>query len=277
MSKPIILAVAPVAHDLPKGCECGLTAKGVADDVIACAKAGASMVHLHVRDNEGYLSEDLTIYDETLRLIRAETDIVIQGSTGGASDLSREQRCVAVRHPLTEVASLNIGSTNFDDGVYINTILDIRYWANRMLEENVVAEMETFDLSMVGTARRLVEEGRVKTPLMSLAVGFANSLEATKHNIDLMFAEMRTIPGSVVGMCQHEMKNFDLFRHALMSGADIVRVGFEDGHLREDGSLATNNLQLVEDAARIIREMGFELATPEYARKLFGIEKGAAV
>lgn len=275
MSKPIILAVAPVAHDLPKGCECRLTAQGVASDVIACAKAGASMVHLHVRDNEGYLSEDLGIYDQTLRLIRAESDIVVQGSTGGASDLTREQRCVAVRHPLTEVASLNIGSTNFGDDVYINTIIDIRYWAKRMLEEKVTAEMEVFDLSMVGTARRLLEAGLVRKPVMMLAMGFENALEATEHNMEVMFPEMRRLPGAVVGLCQHEMKNFDLFRHALKMGADVVRVGFEDGHTLENGQIATSNLRLVQDAARIIREMGFALATPEEARRILGVRKEA--
>ena len=144
MTKPVILAVAPVAHDLPKGSKCGLTAHGVAQDVTACAGAGAAMVHLHVRDERGFLSEDLSVYDSTVRQIRENSDIVIQGSTGGASDLSREQRCVAIRHPLTEVASLNIGSVNFDDGVYINTIGDIRYWADRMKETAVIPEMEVF-------------------------------------------------------------------------------------------------------------------------------------
>ena len=273
MSKPIILAVAPVAHDLPKGCDCPVTAKGIAGDVIACAKAGASMVHLHVRDHEGYLSEDLSVYDETLKLIRAESDIVIQGSTGGASTLTREQRCVAVRHPDTEVASLNIGSTNFDDDVYINTILDIRYWANRMLEENVVPEMEVFDLSMIGTARRLVQEGYVKKPIMSLAVGFENSLEAKAHHIDLMFTEMRTVPDAVIGFVQHKMTDFNLFRYALLNGADVVRVGFEDGHTRKDSSLATTNAQLVEDAVSVIHEMGFEIATPDEVRERFGIRR----
>ena len=272
MSKPIILAVAPVAHDLPKGCKCGLTAEGVARDVIACAKAGASLVHLHVRDNEGFLSEDLTIYDETLRLIRAESDIIIQGSTGGASDLTCEQRCVGVNHPMTELASLNIGSVNFDDGVYVNTLPEILYWAKHMSEQKIIPEMEIFDLSMIGTARRLIAEGLAK-PVMALAVGFENALQANKHNLDLMFAEMRTIPGSVVGLCQHSMKNFDLFRYALKKGADVVRVGFEDGHTLDNGTIASTNLELVNDAVRIIREMGFELATPAQAREMLGIPK----
>ncbi len=272
MSKPIILAVAPVAHDLPKGCKCGLSAEAVARDVIACAKAGAAMVHLHVRDNEGHLSEDLTIYDETLSLIRAESDILIQGSTGGASDLTCEQRCVALKHPLTQVASLNVGSINFDDGVYINTLPEIRYWAKRMVEEEIIPEMEIFDLSMVDTAKRLIAENLAK-PVMALALGFENALQANRHNIDLMFAEMRTIPGSVVGLCQHDMKNFDLFRYALEKGADVVRVGFEDGYTRDDGTTAATNLDLVNDGIRIIREMGFELATPAQAREMLGIPK----
>ena len=276
MAKTVILAVAPVAHDLPKGCACGLSAEGVARDVIDCARAGASMVHLHVRDNEGYLSKDLSVYDETIRLIRAQSDIVVQGSTGGESTLTREQRCVAVRHPMTEVASLNIGSTNFGDGVYVNTILDIRYWAGQMRDERIVPEMEIFDLSMVGTARRLLKEGLVRVPLMSLALGFENSLEASEHHMDVMLAEMRRIPGAIVGLCQHDMRDFALFRHALECGADIVRVGFEDGHTLDDGRMAASNLQLVEDAVRIIRGMGLEVATPDEARSRLGIRREAA-
>lgn len=273
MTKPVILAVAPVAHDLPKGSKCGLNAHGVAQDVTACAGAGAAMVHLHVRDERGFLSEDLSVYDSTVRQIRENSDIVIQGSTGGASDLSREQRCVAIRHPLTEVASLNIGSVNFDDGVYINTIGDIRYWADRMKETAVIPEMEVFDLSMIGTAQKLLSEGRVAKLIMTLGIGFENALQATKHNVELMFREFRELPGAVIGLTQHDMKNFELFRYALENEADIVRVGFEDGCTLENGRTAASNLELVEDAVRIIRETGRELATPDYVRKLFGIQK----
>ena len=272
MAKPVILAVAPVSHDLPKGSHCGLTAEGVARDVIACANAGASMVHLHVRDAQGNLSEDLTVYDDTVRRIRKESDIVIQGSTGGASELTREQRCVAIRHPLTEVASLNIGSVNFGEGVYINTIRDIRYWADQMLETGIVPDMEVFDLSMVGTARRLLTEGRIRKPILALGIGFENALEATRHNADLMFAEFRTLPGAVIGLTQHAMKDFDLFRHAIEHGVDVVRVGFEDGFALDGGETAATNLQLVQNAAEIIRGMGRELASPDYVRTLFGVE-----
>lgn len=273
MAKPVILAVAPVSHDLPKGSQCGLTAEGVAQDVIDCAEAGAAMVHLHVRDGQGNLSEDLTVYDHTVRLIREKSDIVIQGSTGGASELTREQRCVAIRHPLTEVASLNIGSVNFGDGVYINTIGDIRYWADQMLDTGIIPEMEVFDLSMVGTALRLLTEGRIRKPVLALGVGFENALEATRHNMDILFDEFRTLPDAVIGLTQHDMKNFNLFRYAIELGADVVRVGFEDGFTLDNGETAKTNLQLVQNAADIIRKMGRELASPEYARALFGVEK----
>lgn len=274
MKKPIVLAVAPVAHHLPDGCECGLSAQDIARDVCACARAGAAMVHLHVRDQAGYLSEDLHTYDDTVRRIRAQSDIVIQGSTGGESTLTRAQRCVAVRHPLTEAASLNIGSINFHEGAYINTIMDICYWAECMRENWVTPEMEVFDLSMVGTARRLLLEKRVPTPWLTLAVGFPNALEATKHHIDVLFEEFRTIPDVVMGLTQHAMQDFDLFRYAIECGADVVRVGFEDGYTLENGRTAASNLELVENAAAIIRGMGHELADAAYARQLFGIQKG---
>ena len=92
-----------------------------------------------------------------------------------------------------------------------------------------------------------------------------------------MFAEFRTLPGAVIGLTQHDMRDFDLFRYAIERGADVVRVGFEDGHHLSDGRVAASNLELVQNAAEIIRGMGRELATPQYARQLLGVREKESV
>ena len=133
--KKILLSFAPVAHEgvvIPCGVKNPKTPEEIAAEVINCTGLGAAMVHLHVRNDRGEQTADLKWFTETIDLIRAESDIVIQGSTGGVAELSLEERCVSLSEPRVEVASLNMGSANLGDGVYINTLPDIRYWAKRM-------------------------------------------------------------------------------------------------------------------------------------------------
>lgn len=273
MKKTIILGVAPVSHNLPKECRCGISAETVSQDVIACAAQGASVVHLHVRDQLGQQTDDLTEYDKTLRLIRKSTDIVIQGSTGGLSTLTLEERCVSVNHPLTETASLNIGSVNFGETAYINTLPDIRFWAAHMLEQKVAAEMEIFDLSMLETARMLYDHGLIKHFVFNLGLGFPSALPANEHYLRIMRNEFSRFDGAVWGVIHHQMNNLELLQKAVELGADMIRVGFEDSVFIRDGVIARNNAEAVAEAVKMLRSIGCEVATPEYARKKLKVLK----
>ena len=144
-AKKIIVAVAPVGREVAPPSINPLTPEDVAQEVIECARVGASMVHLHVRNSQGEQTEDITDFCKTLDLIRGSSDIIIQGSTGGLTTLTLEERCVSVTDPRVEVASLNMGSVNFGEDVYINRVPDIRYWAGRMAENKVVPELEIFE------------------------------------------------------------------------------------------------------------------------------------
>ena len=166
--RKIIIAVAPVGRTTQPPAVNPLTPKQVAEEVIRCARAGASMVHLHVRDTKGVQTEDIATYSETLDRIRRSSDIVIQGSTGGLTTLTLEQRCVALNDPRTEVASLNMGSVNLGEDVYINRLPDIRYWAKRMRRTRTVPELEIFDSGMLPAARALVRRGRHQAALFHL-------------------------------------------------------------------------------------------------------------
>ncbi len=95
MRRKVVIAVAPVKHpgsEMPAGCRNPQSADDIAAEVVACARAGASMVHLHVRDESGVQTAEMDVFARTLDLIRGESDIVIQGSTGGVSTLSLEER-----------------------------------------------------------------------------------------------------------------------------------------------------------------------------------------
>ena len=156
--RKIIITVAPVCHvgkEIPEGCKNPLTPEEITEDVINCYKAGACEVHLHTRDLQGNPTFELDVFSDTIRRIREQSDMIIQSSTGGLSSLSLEQRCVCLNVPEVEVASLNLGSVNFGETVYVNTMPELRYWAKRLDETNTIPEMEFFYLSHVETATRL--------------------------------------------------------------------------------------------------------------------------
>jgi len=274
--RKIIVAVAPVAHvgtRLPAGAHNPLTPEQIASAVIGCARSGASMVHLHVRDLKGGQVFELGVFSRTLDLIRRESDIVIQGSTGGVSTLSREERCVSAREPRVEVASLNMGSVNFGEGVYINTLADIRFWAAEMKSHRVVPELEIFEAGMLATAARLVEEGVLEPPLnTNFCLGFHGALPADPRHLAHLAAMLP--PGSHWGLVHEGMEDFRLLAAALGLGARVVRVGYEDGRTLEPGRVAPSNVALVERLVALVRLIGLEVATPAEARALLGVRKG---
>ena len=277
MKRKIVVTVAPVCHvgkPVPEGSKNPLTPEEIAADVAACAKAGASMVHLHVRDLTGEQTFDMTQFSRTLDLIREQSDIVIQGSTGGLSTLSLEERSVCLSEPRVEVASLNMGSVNFGESVYINTLPEIRYWAGRMREEKVVPEMEIFDLSMVETCSKLADEGVLDRPMsynFCLGKGTASNLSDTPRNLQFMTALME--PDGHWGLNNDSMKDLHFLGLAIAMGASVVRVGFEDSFYYEEGKTAPTNAFLVEKLVELVRALGCEPATPEEAREILGIKK----
>ena len=271
----IIIGVAPVAHvgtSMPAGTKNPLSPEEIASEVIGCAAAGASMVHLHVRDLAGEQTFDLSVYSRTIDLIRRETDIVIQGSTGGMSTLSLEQRCVSVNEPRTQVASLNMGSVNFGDGVYINTLPDIRFWLAEMTKRGVVPELEIFDVSMLATIEKLADEGALARPInYNFALGFNGALPADPRH--LYYLASLLPPKSHWGFLHEGMRDFKMLAAALGLGARAVRVGYEDGRYLAPDKSAPNNVELVKRLVELVDLLGFEIATPAETRAELGVKK----
>ena len=270
-NRKIIVAVAPVGKDIEPPSINPLAPEEVAREVIDCARAGASFVHLHVRDDKGSQTEDLTWFSRTLDLIRESSDIIIQGSTGGLSSLSLEQRCVALNDPRVEAASLNMGSVNFGEDVYINRLPDIRYWARRMAETNVIPELEIFEAGMLTAVSKLLEEKVLQPPFtFGFPLGFHYALPANPHSL-LFLTSSLPVPAPW-GVVHEGMQDFSLLATAIGMGAAAVRVGFEDSIYYAPGKAAATNAELVEKIVSLIHQIGYDVTTPEEARNLLGLK-----
>jgi 3-keto-5-aminohexanoate cleavage enzyme len=270
-TRKIIVAVAPTGKKTEPPSVNPLTPEDVARQVIACEKAGASMVHMHVRDKKGEQTEDLTDFSATLDFIRQSSDIVIQGSTGGLTDLTLEQRCVALDDSRVETASLNMGSINFDEDVYINRVPDIRYWAHRMAETRVAPELEIFADGMLPAYVQLVQEGVLKPPY---SIGFCLGVRwALPANPETLFFMKTLLPEKDVpwGVIHAGMQDFALLATAIGMGASVVRVGFEDSTFFAPGKAARTNAELVGKMVSLVHQIGYEVATCQEARDILRI------
>lgn len=272
MERKIIVAVAPVGRSVEPPAKNPLTPKEVAAQVVGCAKAGASMVHLHVRDKEGKQTEKLQDFSRTLDLIREKSDIMIQGSTGGLTTLSLEERCVSLNDPRVQVASLNMGSVNFGEDVYINRMSDIRYWAKRMEETRVIPELEVFDVGMMPAVRHLVQEGVLKPPChFNFCLGFHWALPAVSKSLFFMTSFLKE--NEEWGVIHVGMNDLSLLATAIGMGARAIRVGFEDSVFYAPGKRAITNPELVEKAVSLLQHLGYEPASPKEAIEMLAIPK----
>jgi 3-keto-5-aminohexanoate cleavage enzyme len=273
VAKKVIVAVAPVGGNLPPGARNPVSPEEVARAVVDAANAGASLVHLHVRDGSGRQTADLARFSRTLDLVRAASDIVLQVSTGGVSTLSLEERCAGLEEPRVESASLNMGSANFDEGVYINTFPEIRYWARRMAQRSVVPELEIFEAGMIDNVRIIRDEGLLPfPPFFGLCFGFRGALSASGRS--LFFLASLLPEGARWGVIHHGMEDLALLAAAAALGADAIRVGYEDSAFYAPGAVAPSNAVLVERTVSLVRQMGLEAASPAEARERLAIASG---
>lgn len=261
--RKIIISVAPVS-----GQEEILYPEKIAEDVIESSKCGASMVHLHVRDKNCKLTKDLTEFKKTVDLIKAKSDIIIQASTGGVSDLTIEERCAPLYYPPVETASMNIGSVNLGDDVYRNPLPEAKYCVRQIYDNNILPDYEVFEIGMINSVLMLKNEMVLKDPvIIDTVLGKVGAMPAT---YDALTCFRQFIPKDAIWAVTHSGRtDFSLITAAISMGASVVRIGFEDSCIYEGDKIAQNNAVLVKRLADIIRSIGFEVATPEEARKIF--------
>ena len=242
-----------------------LSPEGIAGEVVRAANAGANVVHLHVWDERGQPTQDLSAFRRTLALIRERCDIIIEGSTGGVNTLTPAERCVSLQTDI-EMASLNPGSVNYDRGVYINAPADVAFWVQEMHRRHIKPDAAIFEVGMIANTLALVERGWIAPPLLfSFVLGQPGAMPASPKN--LLFLSESIPAGSFWGVAGHGGAGLPMSTLAMVMGGH-ARAGFEDNPYYRPGELATSNAQLIERLARLARELGREIATPSEARRM---------
>jgi len=254
-----------------------MTPSEIADDVYACWKAGAAVAHLHMRDDDGNGTMDTAKFTETLELIKTrypECDIVINLTTSGDIHADDDLRVAHVEKLKPEMASYDCGSMNWlHSGLFINSPKFLERCGFLFQKLNVKPEIEAFDPGMIANAAYYLKKGVLKAPLhFQFCMGCANGIPGSAKNLIFMKETMDQLcPGSTwssfgVGHSAMEI----LYTTVALGGH--VRVGMEDNVMYAKNQLAESNAQFVERAARVIREFGNEVATPDEAREILGLK-----
>lgn len=233
-------------------------------------EAGASIIHLHARFDDGTPTQDRDRFKVIIDAIQeACPDVIIQPSTGGATGMTVDERLQPTElNP--EMASLDCGTMNFGgDEIFVNTENMIIEFATRMNERGIKPELECFDKSHIDMALRLVRKGYIKPPLhFNFVLGVNGGATGTPR--DLLFMKESIPKGSTftvsgIGRCQLEMNVM-----AMLIGGH-VRLGLEDNLKYNRERIGVSNAEFVERIVRIAKELNIEIATPAEARQILGL------
>lgn len=248
------------------------TVKEMVEEAKLAYQAGASIIHLHARYDDGSPTQDIFRYQEIIMAIQKECpDLIIQVSTGGAVGMSIEERS-DVLNLQPEMATLDCGTLNFGgDEIFINTENDIIYFANKMNDLKIKYEMECFEKGHIDMTKRLIKKDVIKPPFhFSFVLGVVGGM--TGEERDFLFLKESIPEGSsysVAGIGRYE---FSLAELAIKHGGH-VRVGLEDNIYLEKGILAKSNADLVEKVVKIAKKYNREIANPSETRKILKMEE----
>lgn len=250
-----------------------ITPEEIAQSAIEAGQAGASIVHIHVRDPKtGLGSQDLEIFRWVVDRIREKTDLLLSLTTSGipGRNLPTEERLT----PLLlkpELASYDAGSINLGGKAFVNDPAFLDEAAKKMKDAGVKPEIEIFDLGMIVTALRLREEGKIDDPMhFQFCLGTPWGAPATVKSFLHLHEHMPSnATWSIFGVGRGFLP---MAMMGLIMGGHI-RVGMEDNIYVNPGVLAKTNAELVERIADICRAYGREVATPAEARKILGFTK----
>jgi len=252
-----------------------ITAAEIAADARRCRDAGASIVHLHARDEAGRATWRTDLYREILRAVRdACPDIILCVSTSGRLFRSFEERSAVldVTDPAPEMASLTLGSFNFPNCASVNEPSMIDSLAPRMRERGIVPEWECFELGMVEYSHYLIRKGVLMPPYYcNILLGSRGTLSATAFNLATI---VRALPEGVTWAAAG-IGRFQFRVNALaITMGGHVRVGLEDNIWYDAARTApASNPRLVERLVVLARAAGREPATPDEARTIIGLRR----
>ena len=247
------------------------TVEEIVREAKSAVEAGAAIVHLHVREDDGTPTQSKARFKECIEAIYKECpDVIIIPSTGGAVGMTAEER-LQPTELYPEMATLDCGTCNFGDEVFENTMPMMRDFGKRMLENGIKPEYECFEMGHLDTVVNMAKKGQVPGAPMqfNFVLGVPGCTPATVPNLCWL---VNAIPAgstwTATGIGRHA---FTLAAPAIAMGGH-VRVGFEDNLYLERGVLAKSNGELVAKVVRIAKEMGREIASSAEAREILGLK-----
>jgi uncharacterized protein (DUF849 family) len=277
--KPVIVAVA-ITGSVPRKADNPAVPTSPAEQVEsthAAFEAGASLVHIHVRNPDESPSSDPALFAQVQEGVRKHCPgMIVQFSTGGRGrDPASRGNALELR---PDMASLSTGSVNFPTIVYENHATLVTDLATRMKTFGVRPEIELFDLSHIYGARRLIDAGLIdERPHVQVVMGVKNALPAEERVLDLMLGEIRRVlpqaTWTAAGIGANQAR---VIEWVLARGGDGVRTGLEDNIRLNRHQLAASNAQLVELACEALGLLGDRPATPAEARERLLISQGDA-
>ena len=248
----------------------------IAEEAKRAAEAGASIVHIHARNPEGGPEWRVETFAEILSEVRARTDVIVNFSTG-AIGIPPEQRIAHIRDLRPEIGALNMGSMNYaiysakkkafyHDHVFANPFKDIQFFLEAMNSAGVRPELECFDTGHIANTAPLIDIGVLKPPYQfSLIMGVLGGIPGTTRHLT---NQVDTLPPEshwqVIGI---GLNQWALVAAAIAMGGN-ARVGLEDNFYVEEGKMAKSNGELVQKAARLVHDLGRDVATVDEARKI---------
>ncbi|GAB6109394.1 beta-keto acid cleavage family enzyme [Fusibacter bizertensis] len=250
-----------------------MTPKEIAEDVYACYKAGASVAHLHMRDEAGKGTMRKELFEETVKLIKEKCDIVINLTTSGdldATDETRQAHLIAIK---PDFASYDCGSMNWmHSSLFINHPKFLEALAVTMKENGVKPEIEVFDAGMLYNALYYQKKGFLDDQLhFQFVLGAAGGSTATVENLVYLKGLLpKNATWSALGIGRGHVP----IMLATLALGGHIRVGMEDNVMFSATELAKSNAQLVTRAANLIKEAGYEVATPDDAREILKLKRG---
>jgi len=231
-------------------------------------EAGASVIHLHVRDDAGRPSQAIEHFKRSVDAILTEckgNEPIIQFSTGGAVGEALDKRLAPLRLK-PEMASLNLGTINFGEEVFVNTFADMRAFSAEFEKLGIIPEYEVYEAGHLDNLKKLIKEGHAKPPFhCQFVLGVPGALSGEIQALNFL---VQTLPDqatwAVAGIGRYELP---LAVHAILMGGH-VRVGLEDNIYYSKGVFAKSNAQLIERVARIAQEVGRSIASIADAKKI---------
>jgi 3-keto-5-aminohexanoate cleavage enzyme len=245
------------------------TTAEIADSAIGAARAGATVVHLHVREDDGTPSGRPELFVDVIDRIRAESDVLTMVSTGGSNDMTIEERTTGLE-AKPDISGVESGSMNFGDETFITPPPAGRGIAKRAQDAGIALEVEVFDVGHVVSAVRWLEQGVIEGPMtINLVFGVPGGIDASPEALDAM---LRPLPPetfwTVTCIGRHHQRMLAL---ALLKGAPGIRTGLEDVAYISRGVHAPSNAALVEMAVGLAGTLGREVADQAQTRELLSL------